>query len=109
LYGEAPLCILDFVQTAQLVYLSRLLLIVFECRPLPFLGILKRKRRPCLLPPIPFLNSPREKIRMETERQGQWAATRGTPRVGRDSFHRLESDHIAESHHARGARDITGC
>jgi len=54
-------CIPDFVQTARLEHSSRLFLIVFEFRPLPFLGILKRKGRPSPLPPIPFLNSPREK------------------------------------------------
>jgi len=37
LNGEAPLCIPYLVQTARLVHSSRLLLIVFESRPLPFL------------------------------------------------------------------------
>ena len=60
---------------------------------------------PCLLPPIPFLNSPREKIRMETERQRQRAATRGTPRVGRDSehWHAIGAYLAVSSHHALGA------
>src|SRR3989344_3842748 len=54
LHGEAPLCIPDFVQTAHLVYLSRLLLIVFESRPSFFL----KGSRPSPLPPIPFFKSP---------------------------------------------------
>ncbi|OGG54260.1 hypothetical protein A2851_01180 [Candidatus Kaiserbacteria bacterium RIFCSPHIGHO2_01_FULL_53_29] len=60
---------------------SRLLLVVFESRPLPFLGILKRKRRPSPLPPIPFFKFPPRKKsewRGAARREG---GTRGTPRV----------------------------
>src|SRR3989344_5391541 len=56
LNGEAPLCIPDFVQTARLMHSSRLLLIVFESRPLPFLK--KGSAAPRPFRPFLFSNPP---------------------------------------------------
>src|SRR3989344_5019796 len=96
---------------AHLVYLSRLLLIVFESRPLPFLGTLKRKCRPCLLPPIPFLNSPREK---KQNGNGAAGAEGGNAELaeawgGIQCLHLLESDHSrTKPPRARSARSGVG-
>jgi len=62
------------------------------------------------LPPIPFLNSPREKNQNGNGAAGAEGGTRGTPRVGRDSEsrHAIGAYDLGQSHHTRGACESVG-